>query len=98
MLIAGTGSGARAQTVFDLGVYGGLQWTSNWFSIADEGFAPGPGFIGGAEATWWTTPSFGVRLHGAYFPTGAPEASDESIGDDVADMNNWRVQKLTLRP
>src|SRR5687768_4664497 len=99
MLVAGTGSGARAQTVFDLGVYGGGQWTSNWFSIGDEGFGVGPGFIGGAQATFWTTPNFGVRLHGAYFPTGMPQDSDENAGDAVENVNNWLGDlDLVFRP
>ena len=89
MLVAGTGSGARAQTVFDLGVYGGGQWSSNWFSIGDEGLGVGPGPIFGAAATFWTTPTFGVRLHGSYFPTGQPQDSDENFGDAEENLNNW---------
>src|SRR5918997_7038535 len=99
MLVAGTGSGARAQTVFDLGAYGGIQWTSDWFSINDEGFSVGPGFITGAHATFWTTPAFGVRLHGSYFPTGYPDANDERVGDENYGANNYFADlDLMFRP
>ena len=81
MFVAGTGSEGSAQTpsLFDLGLYGGVQYTSDWFEISDEGFKTGFGPIFGAQATFWATPMIGVRVHGGYFPTGLPEGDDESI-------------------
>lgn len=102
MLVAGTVSGAQAQErgapLFELGLYGGGAWTSDWFKINDDGFGIGWTPIFGAEATYWATPSFGVRLHGAYFPSDFPEDGIDLNGDvngDLDDLdsdwplNNW---------
>ncbi|HEV3050952.1 MAG TPA: hypothetical protein VGX50_11605, partial [Longimicrobium sp.] len=48
-MVAGAVGEARAQddmmmgrraSAFDLGIYAGGAWTSDWFEIGDEGFAP----------------------------------------------------------
>lgn len=107
LLTAGTGSGAQAQMqsapLFDLGVYGGLQYSTNWFeNRAGEGYSIGPGPIFGAAATFWTSPSFGVRLHGSYFPSGAPDADDDNVGETNKDrysLNNYFADlDLVFRP
>jgi hypothetical protein len=87
--VSGQGMGERRTGRFDLGVYAGGSWTSDWFqsrfvtstggAITEEpggqGFRIGAGPIFGAAATFWTSPAFGVRLHGAYFPSGLPVAA-----------------------
>lgn len=105
LLVAGTGSGAAAQTpLFELGAYGGLQWTSNWFEAGGdgEGYSIGPGPIFGLQGTFWTSPAFGVRLHGAYFPSGGPDADDDRVGEGGGDdywLNNWLYDlDLVFRP
>ncbi|HEV2735709.1 MAG TPA: hypothetical protein VGV85_12765, partial [Longimicrobiaceae bacterium] len=56
----------------------------------------------GAAATYWATPGFGVRLHGAYFPTQLPQGDSEAgfeDGDDEYVMNNWLYDlNLVFRP
>jgi hypothetical protein len=104
--LAGTGVDADAQTggntVFDLGIYAGGSWTSSWFEIGDEGYQVGFGPIFGATATYWATPGFGVRLHGAYFPTQLPQADSDAgfeDGNDEYVMNNWLYDlNLVFRP
>jgi len=104
--LAGTGVDADAQTggptVFDLGIYAGGSWTSSWFEIGDEGYQVGFGPIFGATATYWATPGFGVRLHGAYFPTQLPQADTQAGVEDGSDeyvMNNWLYDlNLVFRP
>jgi hypothetical protein len=105
MLVAGTGSGAQAQErgapLFELGLYGGLAYTTNWFSVGDDGYRPGFDPIFGAEATFWATPSFGVRVHGAYFPSGLPSTGDDSIDEEGGDypMNNYLADlDLVFKP
>ena len=100
-LVAGTGSEGAAQTpsLFDLGLYGGLQYTSDWFEIGDEGYKTGFGPIFGAQATFWATPAIGVRVHGGYFPTGLPENDDESVSEDDYPNNNYLADlNLAFRP
>ncbi|MBV9772601.1 MAG: hypothetical protein JO040_01540, partial [Gemmatimonadetes bacterium] len=79
LVVAGTGREAQAQemmnpraSLFDLGVYAGGAYTSSWFEINDDGYKPGFSGIFGAQATYWATPMFGVRLNGAYMPTNLP--------------------------
>jgi hypothetical protein len=105
MLVAGTGSGAQAQErgapVFELGLYGGLAYSTNWFSINDNGYRIGfdPAF--GAEATFWATPSFGVRVHGAFIPSGYPDTGDDSIKETGGKypLNNYLADlDLVFKP
>ncbi|HEY0018890.1 MAG TPA: hypothetical protein VGC13_21495, partial [Longimicrobium sp.] len=76
-LAVGAVGGAQAQddmmmgrraSAFDLGIYAGGAWTSDWFSIDDEGYSPGLSPIFGATAAFFFTPTVGLRLHGAYTP------------------------------
>ncbi|MDP9349117.1 MAG: hypothetical protein M3P24_08255 [Gemmatimonadota bacterium] len=108
MVAAGTGSEAQAQdmvgrraSLFDLGLYGGVAYSTNWFEIDENGFAPGLSSIFGLTATYWATPGFGIRYHTAYFPTELPEGGDADPGGDFDGlvMNNWFFDlNLALRP
>jgi hypothetical protein len=96
MLVAGTGSATHAQDmdmgmtpaartpVFELGLYGGYSYTTPWFSINDESYKPGSAPIFGADATLWASPRWGVRVHGAYFPSKLPENSGNSAFDSYS--------------
>ncbi len=92
----------RRASLFDLGIYAGGSWTTSWFEIGDEGYQVGFGPIFGAAATYWASPSFGVRLHGAYFPTQLPQADSDAgfeDGGDEYEMNNWLYDlDLVFRP
>ena len=92
----------RRASLFDLGIYAGGSWTTSWFDINDEGYQVGYGPIFGAAATYWASPSFGVRLHGAYFPTQLPQADSDAgfeDGGDEYEMNNWLYDlDLVFRP
>lgn len=66
-------SGAQAQVrLFDFSVYGGGAISSSWFEIGDDGYGPGLSPIFGATTSFFATPRFGLRLHGAYMPSGFP--------------------------
>ncbi|MGH7458812.1 MAG: hypothetical protein ACREKN_07015, partial [Longimicrobiaceae bacterium] len=80
----------RVVSQFDLNLYAGGSLTSPWYSsqpftvqdgeltaAGDEqeygiGLAP----IFGASATYWFSPNWGVRLHGAYWPSKLPVEVD----------------------
>jgi hypothetical protein len=93
---------SRRASLFDLGIYAGGSWTTSWFEIGDEGYQVGYGPIFGAAATYWASPSFGVRLHGAYFPTQLPQADSDAgfeDGSDEYEVNNWLYDlDLVFRP
>src|SRR5690349_20616770 len=107
------GMAGRRASQFDLGVYAGGSLTSDWFSSRtvtlngtaspvenddEEGFAPGAGGAFGALATFWMTPSLGVRVHGAYLPMRLPEGDDQLATDGYV-MNTWVYDlNLALRP
>jgi hypothetical protein len=98
-------TGPRASR-FDLGIYGGGAYTTPWFTsrtgtVANgaftetgeaESYAIGFAPVFGANATYWATPYFGVRLHGAYMPSDLPEG-DGTAGDGGDDsgyvLNNY---------
>ena len=106
IVAAGTAGEAQAQddmmmgrraSAFDLGIYGGGAWTSDWFDIDDEGFSPGVSPIFGATAAFFFTPTIGLRLHGAYMPQHLPEG-DADLGDDWV-VNSWLYDlDLVFRP
>lgn len=104
LLAAGTASDALAQRalpVFELGVFGGGAWNSSWFSDArGEGWSVGPQPIFGAQANFWTSPAFGVRLNGSFMPSELPEESDRHFGeDDNRALNNYFADlSLVFRP
>ena len=109
--------GWRRASRFDLGVYAGGTLTSDWFSSRtlvlngtedptenddEEGYSPGYGPAFGAIANYWLTPTFGIRLHGAYVPLRLPNT--ESPFTDAGErglyvMNTYLYDlNLALRP
>ncbi|HEV2145936.1 MAG TPA: hypothetical protein VGR37_00820 [Longimicrobiaceae bacterium] len=105
----------RRASRFDLGVYGGGAYTTPWFSSQsgtvsggtftatgeEESFAIGFAPIFGANATYWATPNFGLRLHGAYMPSDLPEAGNDgggtgNGGDDSGYVLNNYFYDLSL--
>ncbi len=112
------GGGYRAGR-FDLGVYAGGSLTSKWFDSRtvtldgsatgsdngdSQGYAPGLGGAFGAFATYWMSPSLGVRAHGGYLPMRLPFAStgffdtspDGGPGGRSAYVMNTYVYDLDL--
>ncbi|HEU0015920.1 MAG TPA: hypothetical protein VFQ45_19740 [Longimicrobium sp.] len=94
LLLAGTGGVAQAQddlrvaSMFELGVYGGGAWTTDWFETGGEdGWAPELSPIFGVVASYFVTPTFGLRVHGAYMPQNLPENEDAGVDFD----SNWAV-------
>ncbi|HYJ78546.1 MAG TPA: hypothetical protein VEW03_02995, partial [Longimicrobiaceae bacterium] len=89
LVVAGAAGDARAQddmvgrraSLFDLGIYAGGAYSTDWFSAGDEGWNTGMAPIFGLTAAYWLSPSFGIRVHGAYFPSHLPE-EEEFFGDD----------------
>ncbi|HYE96962.1 MAG TPA: hypothetical protein VD962_12210 [Rubricoccaceae bacterium] len=95
---------ARRASLFDLGIYAGGAWSSDWFTTpelggeGEEGWSPGFSSIFGATATYWVSPSFGIRLHGAYMPSSLPEAGEIEHPEDYG-MSNWLYDlDLVFRP
>lgn len=90
-LVAGTGSGAQAQSLFDLSLSAGGAYHYNWLddleglAVPDNDDRLSPGFapVVGAAATFWATPAFGIRTNVAYSPIELP---DGAVPDDV---NAW---------
>ncbi|HEX8360007.1 MAG TPA: hypothetical protein VF613_07870, partial [Longimicrobium sp.] len=100
LLVAGTAGSTQAQDMmgtrrasqFDLGIYGGGAYTTDWFTTPEqggeeEGWAPGFSGIFGGIAQFWFTPSLGLRLHGAYLPQNLPEA--EGFDSDKLVTNSY---------
>ncbi len=109
LLVAGTAGSVQAQDMytrrasqFDLGIYGGGAYTTDWFTTPEqggeeEGWAPGFSGIAGAIAQFWFTPSLGLRLHGAYLPQNLPEA--EGFDSDKLVTNSYLYDlDLVFRP
>jgi hypothetical protein len=101
VLAAGTGGAAQAQemmgrraSAFDLGVYAGGAYTTDWFEINDEGYSPELSGIFGATAAFFFTPTLGLRLHGAYMPQEFP--SGENFEPDYGLVTNSYLYDLDL--
>jgi len=113
------GSGARGAPRFELGIYAGGTLSSRWFeshtvtldgtptgSRNDDGENYSPGFAPafGAFATYWLSPSVGVRAHGSYTPMRLPFTGDGVFGTGATDqhryvMNTWFYDMdLMVRP
>ncbi|HLM67072.1 MAG TPA: hypothetical protein VK358_06050, partial [Longimicrobium sp.] len=90
----------RRASQFDLGVYAGGSFTSDWFESRTvrlngsgapqedgdgEGYSPGFGGAFGGLATFWLTPAFGVRAHGVYLPMQLPQGDDDNNASDDSD-------------
>ena len=78
----------RTAPLFDIGIFGGGAWTSNWFTIGDNGYKPGFSPVFGAEATYWLSPTFGIRLDGKYLPEKLPQNSNTFTSDRWLS-NDW---------
>jgi hypothetical protein len=106
VLAAGAGVEAQAQdmgpraSAFDLGIYGGGAWSTDWFEIGENGFAPELSPIFGATAAFFFTPTVGLRLHGAYMPQHMPENEDANVDFDYGwVVNSWLYDlDLVFRP
>lgn len=98
----------RRISQFDLGLYVGGSLTSPWFDSRtattragvltenDDEQAYGPGYapIAGLTGTFWATPMFGVRAHGAYAPMRLPFATDnafDGFGDAATERDSYVV-------
>lgn len=90
----------RRPSRFDLGVYAGGSWTSDWLEVKDVGFGIGYNPIFGGFGTAWAQPRFGVRLHGAYIPSELPQADEEfQAVPDGRLLNVWLYDlDLMYRP
>ena len=95
LVAVGTAGQAQAQDMvvrtaplFDIGIFGGGAWTSNWFNIGDNGYKPGFSPVFGAEATYWLSPTFGIRLDGKYLPEKLPQDEDTFTSDRWLS-NDW---------
>ena len=78
----------RTAPQFDIGISAGGAFNSAWFTIGDNGFAPKIAPIFGAEATFWLSPTFGIRANGQYMPSTLPQDADVFDTDSYV-MNNW---------
>ncbi|HWK89543.1 MAG TPA: hypothetical protein VNP72_06090, partial [Longimicrobium sp.] len=92
LLVAGTAQAqdmvGRRAPLFDLGIYAGGAWSTDWFETGGEdGWAPELSPIFGLAATYYLTPTFGIRAHGAFMPQNLPENEDAGVDFD----SNWSV-------
>ena len=93
---------ARRASAFELGIYGGGAYTTSWFTTPgtatagdeDIDWAPGLSPIVGATAAFFFTPSFGLRLHGAYMPQQLPQ--EEGIFEREGYLVNGYLYDLDL--
>ncbi len=84
--------GAQAQVrLFDVSLYGGGAISSSWFEIGNQGYGPGLSPIFGATTSFFATPQFGLRLHGAYMPSRLPFPGDNVFarGTGGYPLNNY---------
>ena len=109
---AGMGGVAHAQdsmmgrraSQFDLGIYAGGAYTTDWFEATRgtgnemEGYRPGFSGIFGGLANFWLSPSLGLRLHGAYLPQHLPQPDDlDDRGEEVVNGYLYDLN-LVFRP
>jgi hypothetical protein len=105
LVVAGTAGAAQAQDMtvrtapqFDIGIFAGGAYTTNYFTIGDNGFKPGASAVFGAEATYWLSPTFGLRLDGKYLPSKLPQDADVFTSDNWVN-NVWTYDlDLMWRP
>lgn len=86
---AGAQDTGRSSSLFDLGIYAGGAYTTDWYETRTassnnqvitenedgEGRRIGWAPIFGANATFYGLPWFGVRVHYGYMPSDLPEGS-----------------------
>lgn len=91
---------------FDIGVFGGGSWYSAMLDDDHLGADMDDvrykaGWVTGAQLTWWATPRFGIRAHGAYSErplTGGDDGAQDENGNLLSDINLWSVSgDLMLR-
>ncbi len=87
---------------FDLGLYGGGAWTSDWFELGGADFGSGWSPVFGATGTYWFNQRLGARLNGSYMPMRAPTTDATFIISrndlfeittpaDLRDRSGWPV-------
>ena len=84
---------------FDVGVFGGGSWYSAM--LDDQHLGEGSddvrykaGWVTGLQATFWATPRFGIRAHGAFSErpiTGGDEGQQNADGNLLSDVNLWSL-------
>ena len=79
---------SRPARLVDVGVYVGGAWSTDWYETADEGFSPGTAPLAGVVASYWLSPTVGVRAHAGYMPSRVPEG-DATFPDDDWAFNVW---------
>jgi len=99
------GGGWRAGR-FDLGIYAGGTLSSRWFESHtvtldgtptgqrnDDGENYSPGFAPafGAFATYWLSPSVGLRAHGSYTPMRLPFTGGGVFGDGATERAGYTL-------
>ena len=108
LMLPGVSSGVRAQDLprpapaFELGVYGGGTYSSDWFEsrvetmTADgmtngsdgEGFGINAAWTFGGIATWYFNPVFGLRAHYGYMPSDYPvDAEGLPLNNHLYDLS-----------
>ncbi|MBW3554482.1 MAG: porin family protein [Gemmatimonadetes bacterium] len=82
---------------FDVGVFGGGSWYSAMLDDTHLGEGSDDvrykaGWVTGLQATFWATPRFGIRAHGAYSErpvTGGDDGQQDEDGNLLDDVNLW---------
>ena len=82
---------------FDVGVFGGGSWYSAMLDDTHLGEGSDDvrykaGWVTGLQATFWPTPRFGIRAHGAYSErpvTGGVDSQQDEDGNLIDDVNLW---------
>ncbi len=111
----------RRVSRFDLGVYVGGSVTSDWYRSrlvrvqdgettdagGEQSYRPGYAPVAGLTATYWATPVFGLRAHGAYAPMRQPFPADgtfDVFDEELGDRSRYHINtylydlSLALRP
>ena len=107
----------RRASRFEFGIYAGGSLTSPWYDSRtvtlngtpeptenddEESFSPGYAPVFGTHLTYWLTPLFGLRLHGAYAPMRPPTtdgAFDNAGEREFYVLNSYFYDlNLALRP
>jgi hypothetical protein len=97
----------RRASAFELGIYAGGAYTTSWFTTPgtaaagdeDIDWAPGLSPIFGATASFFFTPTFGLRLHGAYMPQNLPQEEGVFEIDSDYVVNSYLYDlDLVFRP
>jgi opacity protein-like surface antigen len=94
---------------FDVAVYAGGSLSSPWFESRTvtlngteeptenddaEDFSPGYAPFFGAHLTFWASPMFGVRLHGAYAPMRPPSRPQDGFFDGFENAGERAAYEL----